>query len=165
CAGFVPTGTSAAVRRLEAAGAVIYAKTTRPEFCLFGITESPLNGVTSNPWDVSRTPGGSSGGAGAAVAAGAGPLALGGDGGGSIRIPAAFCGLVGFKPTFGLVPREPSASAWKSLISYGPMARSVADARAMLEAMVGMHVRDRHSFGVDGLDAAPVDPAGLAIVV
>ena len=96
-----------AVERLETAGAVIYAKTTTPEFCYFGITESPLNGLTSNPWDLTRTPGGSSGGAAAALAAGAGPLALGGDGGGSIRIPAAFCGLVGFKPTFGLVPREP----------------------------------------------------------
>ena len=102
-----PVETSAAVERLEAAGAVIYAKTTTPEFCYFGITESPLNGRTSNPWDLTRTPGGSSGGAAAALAAGAGPLALGGDGGGSIRIPAAFCGLVGFKPTFGLVPREP----------------------------------------------------------
>ena len=86
-ADFVPAETSAAVERLEAAGAVIFAKTTTPEFCYFGITESPVNGRTSNPWDLERTPGGSSGGAGAAVAAGLGPLALGGDGGGSIRIP------------------------------------------------------------------------------
>jgi Asp-tRNA(Asn)/Glu-tRNA(Gln) amidotransferase A subunit family amidase len=112
-ADFVPHETSAAVERLEAAGAVIYAKTTTPEFCYFGITESPLNGRTSNPWNVARTPGGSSGGAAAALAAGAGPLALGGDGGGSIRIPSAFCGLVGFKPTFGLVAREPCSPAWK----------------------------------------------------
>ena len=81
-ADFVPGETSAAVERLEAAGAVIYAKTTTPEFCYFGITESPLNGRTNNPWNLSRTPGGSSGGAAAALAAGAGPLALGGDGGG-----------------------------------------------------------------------------------
>ena len=160
-----PDETSAAVERLEAAGAVIFAKTTTPEFCYFGITESPLNGRTSNPWDVSRTPGGSSGGAAAAVAAGAGPLALGGDGGGSIRIPAAFCGLVGFKPTFGLVPREPCSPAWKSLVSYGPMARSVADARAMLLAMVGMHARDRHSLDADGLDAPAPDPRDLRIAV
>jgi Asp-tRNA(Asn)/Glu-tRNA(Gln) amidotransferase A subunit family amidase len=164
-ADFVPAETSAAVERLEAAGAVIFAKTTTSEFCYFGITESPLNGRTSNPWDVSRTPGGSSGGAGAAVAAGAGPLALGGDGGGSIRIPAAFCGLVGFKPTFGLVPREPCSPAWKSLVSYGPMARSVADARAMLLAMVGMHVRDRHSLEAGGLDAPVPDPRDLRIAV
>jgi Asp-tRNA(Asn)/Glu-tRNA(Gln) amidotransferase A subunit family amidase len=164
-ADFVPLETSAAVERLETAGAVIYAKTTTPEFCYFGITESPLNGRTNNPWDVSRTPGGSSGGAAAALAAGAGPLALGGDGGGSIRIPSAFCGLVGFKPTFGLVAREPCAPAWKSLVSYGPMARSVADARAMLLAIVGMHARDRHSLDVHGLDAPAPDPRELRIVV
>ena len=164
-AGFVPSATSAAVERLEAAGAVIYAKTTTPEFCYFGITESPLNGRTSNPWNGARTPGGSSGGAAAALAAGAGPLALGGDGGGSIRIPAAFCGLVGFKPTFGLVAREPCSPGWKSLVSYGPMARTVADARAMLLAMVGMHARDRHSIDVDGLDRPAPDPGELRIAV
>jgi Asp-tRNA(Asn)/Glu-tRNA(Gln) amidotransferase A subunit family amidase len=164
-AGFVPAETTASVQRLEAADAVIYAKTTTPEFCYFGITESPLNGRTSNPWDLTRTPGGSSGGAAAALAAGAGPLALGGDGGGSIRIPAAFCGLVGFKPTFGLVPREPCSPGWKSLISYGPMARSVADARAMLMAMAGMDARDRHSLSVGGLDTPASDPADLRIVV
>jgi Asp-tRNA(Asn)/Glu-tRNA(Gln) amidotransferase A subunit family amidase len=164
-ADFVPGETSAAVERLESAGAVIYAKTTTPEFCYFGITESPKNGRTNNPWDVSRTPGGSSGGAAAALAAGAGPLALGGDGGGSIRIPSAFCGLVGFKPTFGLVAREPCSPAWKSLVSYGPMARSVADARVMLREMVGMHARDRHSLDANGLDAQPPDPRELRIAV
>jgi Asp-tRNA(Asn)/Glu-tRNA(Gln) amidotransferase A subunit family amidase len=164
-ADFVPSETSAAVERLEASGAVIYAKTTTPEFCYFGITDSPLNGRTNNPWDLARTPGGSSGGAGAAVAAGAGPLALGGDGGGSIRIPAAFCGLVGFKPTFGLVPREPCSPGWKTLVSYGPMARTVTDARAMLLATAGKHARDRHSLGVDGLEAAAPDPAALRIAI
>jgi Asp-tRNA(Asn)/Glu-tRNA(Gln) amidotransferase A subunit family amidase len=153
-ADFVPKETSAAVERLEAAGAVIFAKTATPEFCYFGITESPLNGRTSNPWNVDRTPGGSSGGAGAAVAAGLGPLALGGDGGGSIRIPAAFCGVVGFKPTFGLVPREPCSPAWKTLVAYGPIARSVADARLMVRVMAGWHPRDRHSLAVSNLDAA-----------
>jgi Asp-tRNA(Asn)/Glu-tRNA(Gln) amidotransferase A subunit family amidase len=164
-ADFLPAETSAAVERLEAAGAVIYAKTTTPEFCYFGITESPLNGRTNNPWDVSRTPGGSSGGAAAALAAGAGPLALGGDGGGSIRIPSAFCGLVGFKPTFGLVAREPCSPAWKSLISYGPMARSVADARVMLQTIAGRHPRDRHSFDAGGLDSPAPDPCELRIAV
>jgi amidase len=164
-AGFVPDATSAAVERVEAAGAVIYAKTTTPELCYFGVTESPLNGRTSNPWDPARTPGGSSGGAAAALAAGAGPLALGGDGGGSIRIPAAFCGLVGFKPTFGLVAREPCSAGWKSLVSYGPMARNVADARAMLLAMVGMDARDRHSLAVDGLTQRAPDPRELRLAV
>jgi Asp-tRNA(Asn)/Glu-tRNA(Gln) amidotransferase A subunit family amidase len=164
-AEFVPGVTSRAVQRLEAAGAVIFAKTTTSEFCYFGIADSPLNGRTNNPWNIARTPGGSSGGAAAALAAGAGPLALGGDGGGSIRIPAAFCGLVGFKPTFGLVAREPCSPGWKSLVSYGPMGRSVADARAMLLAMVGMDARDRFSLGVGGLDAHLEDPGGLRIVV
>ena len=126
-------------RRLEAAGAVIFAKTTTPEFCYAGTTPG-----THNPHDPSRTPGGSSGGAAVAVAAGAGPLALGGDGGGSIRIPAAFCGLVGFKPTFGAVPREPSAQGWKTLVAYGPLASTVADARLMFETLAGVDPHDRH---------------------
>jgi len=164
-ADFRPGATSAAVERLEHAGAVIYAKTTTPEFCYFGVTESPLNGRTNNPWDPARTPGGSSGGAAAALAAGAGPLALGGDGGGSIRIPSAFCGVVGFKPTFGLVAREPCSPAWKSLVSYGPMARDVADAREMLLPVAGMHARVPHSLGVDGLTQPAPDPADLRLVV
>src|SRR6478672_11314572 len=164
-ADFVPGATSAAVERLQDAGAVIYAKTTTPEFCYFGVTESPLNGRTNNPWDPARTPGGSSGGAAAALAAGAGPLALGGDGGGSIRIPSAFCGVVGFKPTCGLVAREPCSPGWKSLVSYGPMARDVADAREMLLAIAGMHERDRHSLGVGGLTQRAPDPGDLRLVV
>jgi Asp-tRNA(Asn)/Glu-tRNA(Gln) amidotransferase A subunit family amidase len=162
---FVPAQTSAAVERLEAAGAVIFAKTTTPEFCYFGITESPVNGHTNNPWHLDRTPGGSSGGAGAAVAAGLGPLALGGDGGGSIRIPAAFCGVVGFNPTFGLVPREPCSPGWKTLVSYGPLARSVADARLALRALAGWHPRDRHSLAVNGLDALAAEPGTLRVIV
>ncbi len=136
-ADFVPDKTSAAVQRLEDAGAVIFAKTTCPEFSLTGITESALYGRTSNPWDVTRTPGGSSGGAAAAVAAGMGSLSLGGDGGGSIRIPAAFCGITGFKPSHGMVPRRPAFPTWESIISYGPMARSVGDARLMFDVLAG----------------------------
>jgi Asp-tRNA(Asn)/Glu-tRNA(Gln) amidotransferase A subunit family amidase len=139
----VPTETVTAVRRLEAAGAVIFAKTTTPEFCYAGTTPG-----THNPHAPTRTPGGSSGGAAVAVAAHAGPLALGGDGGGSIRIPAAFCGVVGFKPTFGAVPREPSSQGWKTLVAYGPLARSVADARLMFEALAGPDPYDRHSIDV-----------------
>jgi len=151
-AGFVPHETSGAVARLESAGAVIFATTTTSELCYFGIAETLLNGRTSNPWDPSRTCGGSSGGAAVAVAVGAGPLALGGDGGGSIRIPSAFCGTVGFKPTFGAVPREPSSPGWKSLVSLGPMGRTVADVRLALGSLAGMHPRDRHSIDVTGLD-------------
>ena len=162
--GNVPTRTAAAVERLEATGAVIFAKTAVPEFCYTGITESPLHGRTSNPWDLERTPGRSSGGAGAAVAARIGPLSLGGDGGGSIRIPAAFCGIVGFKPTFGAIPREPSSAAWKTLVSIGPMARSVADARLMALPLVGIDDRDRHSIDVTGLDADAPLPRELRLV-
>jgi Asp-tRNA(Asn)/Glu-tRNA(Gln) amidotransferase A subunit family amidase len=139
----VPAETVTAVRRLEAAGAVIFAKTATPEFCYSGTTPG-----THNPHDPTRTPGGSSGGAAVAVAAHVGPLALGGDGGGSIRIPAAFCGIVGFKPTFGAVPREPSSHGWKTLVAYGPLARSVADARLMFETLAGEDPYDRHSVNV-----------------
>jgi Asp-tRNA(Asn)/Glu-tRNA(Gln) amidotransferase A subunit family amidase len=164
-AGHVPTESCAPVERLEAAGAVIFAKTTTPEMCYSGITESPLHGITRNPWDLDRTCGGSSGGSAAAVAAGLGPLSLGGDGGGSIRIPAAFCGVVGFKPTFGLVPREPCGDTWKTLVSVGPLARSVADARLMLEAVAGPDPRDRHSLLAPPLAAARVEAGRLRLAV
>jgi Asp-tRNA(Asn)/Glu-tRNA(Gln) amidotransferase A subunit family amidase len=160
--GFVPTETMGAIERLEAAGAVVFARTTTPEFCYFGITESELFGRTSNPWNLDRTAGGSSGGAAAAVAAGCGPLSLGGDGGGSIRIPAAFCGIVGFKPTFGLVPHEPSTAGWKTLVAVGPMARSVADAQLMLNVVAGFDRRDRHSLPPP---VANQDPGTLRLVV
>ena len=132
---FIPNETCKAVDLLEQAGAVIFAKTTCPEFSLTGVTHSDLFGTTSNPWDLNRTSGGSSGGAGAAVASGLGALSLGGDGGGSIRIPAAFCGIVGFKPSFGQIPREPCFPSWYSLVSYGPMTRSVADASLMYRVL------------------------------
>ena len=152
---FVPDATCAAVERLDVAGAVIFAKTATPEFCYVGVTDSPLCGPTRNPWNLDRVAGGSSGGAAAAVAAGLGPLSLGGDGGGSIRIPAAFCGVVGFKPTFGVVPREPCGMGWKTIVSYGPLSRSVADARTMLAAVAGFDSRDRSS--------VPFDPAALDV--
>lgn len=132
---FVPNETCEAVELLEQAGAIIFAKTTCPEFSLTGITESDLYGLTSNPWDINRTCGGSSGGAAASVAAGIGAFSLGGDGGGSIRIPAGFCGIVGFKPSFGAIPREPCFPSWQSIVSYGPMTRSVADAHLMYSVL------------------------------
>jgi Asp-tRNA(Asn)/Glu-tRNA(Gln) amidotransferase A subunit family amidase len=148
---FVPDRTCAAVELLERSGAVVFATTATPEFCYTGVTESRRHGRTNNPWNRDRTPGGSSGGAGAAVAAGAGPLSLGGDGGGSIRIPSAFCGLVGLKPSFGLVPREPCGRAWYSLVSNGPMARSVADARLMLSAVSAAGGLDLRLPGLQGV--------------
>src|SRR5438046_230899 len=111
-ADLVPEHDAIAVLRLRASGAVVLGKTTTSEFGHKAVTESPLFGITRNPWDLSRTPGGSSGGAAAAVARGLGPIGLGTDGGGSVRIPAAFCGLVGFKPSYGRVPEYPSFPGW-----------------------------------------------------
>ncbi len=122
------------VARLRAHGAVFLGKTTTPEYGWKGVTDSPLSGVTRNPYDPSRTAGGSSGGAAAAVALGAGPLALGTDGGGSVRIPAAFCGVFGLKPTYGRVPLYP-ASAFGTLAHVGPLTRDAADAALLLDVI------------------------------
>ncbi|NUP18504.1 MAG: amidase [Streptomyces sp.] len=129
------------VARLRAAGAVFLGKTTTPEFGWKGVTDSPLSGVTRNPYDPTRTAGGSSGGAAAAVALGAGPLALGTDGGGSVRIPAAFCGILALKPTYGRVPLYP-ASAFGTLAHVGPMTRDAADAALLLDVIGAPDSRD-----------------------
>jgi Asp-tRNA(Asn)/Glu-tRNA(Gln) amidotransferase A subunit family amidase len=141
-ADFVPDVDCACVARLRDAGAVIVGKTNNPEFCYRGITDNALFGLTRNPWDLGRTPGGSSGGSGAAVASGMVPLALGTDGGGSIRIPSSFCGVAGHKPTFGLVPKEPGFKNWKTLSVDGPIARTVGDLALMLAAMSGASSAD-----------------------
>ncbi|WP_416896782.1 MAG: amidase [Minwuia sp.] len=130
-----------AVARLRAAGAVITGKTNMPEFGWKGVNDSPLTGITRNPWDTNTTPGGSSGGASAACAAGMGPLHIGTDGGGSIRIPAAFAGIVGHKAHFGRVPYYP-ASAMGTLAHAGPLARTVSDTLLMLNAMMGEDTHD-----------------------
>lgn len=150
-ADFVPTEDAAIVTRLKAAGAILVGKTTTPEFAHKGLTDSPLLGVTCNPWSPAHTCGGSSGGAGAAVAAGMGPLAVGTDEGGSIRIPASFCGVVGLKSTFGLIPRVPLGVA-ELLTHLGPLARTVADAALFLTATAGRDDRDGYSITSPTLD-------------
>jgi Asp-tRNA(Asn)/Glu-tRNA(Gln) amidotransferase A subunit family amidase len=141
-ADFVPDVDCVCVARLRAAGAVIVGKTNNPEFCYRGITDNALFGLTRNPRDLDRTPGGSSGGSAAAVAAGIVPMALGTDGGGSIRIPSSFCGIAGHKPTFGLVPKLPGFRGWPTLSVDGPMAATVRDAARMLTAMAGASAAD-----------------------
>ncbi|MFM0758295.1 amidase family protein [Paraburkholderia strydomiana] len=125
---------SPAVARLRRAGAIPFGKTTTSEFGNKIVTDCPLTGATRNPWDTRLSPGGSSGGSAVAVALGMGPLSLATDGGGSIRIPACWSGVVGFKPTFALVPAG-SAASWTALSTLGPIARTVRDAALMLDAM------------------------------
>jgi len=132
---------SPAVARVREHGGVIVGKTTSPELGWKGVTDSPLTGVTRNPWDLSRTPGGSSGGAAAAVALGMAPLALGTDGGGSVRIPAAFTGVFAHKPTYGRVPHFPS-SPFGTLAHVGPITWSVEDGALLLEVISGPDSRD-----------------------
>src|SRR6266403_1726441 len=144
-ADLIPEHDAVSVGRLKAAGAVLLGKTTTSEFGHKAVTESPLFGVTRNPWNLERTPGGSSGGAAAAVASGCGPIALGSDGGGSVRIPAAFCGLVGLKPSYGRVPLGVGFPGWDHVSHVGPLARSVRDAAAVLDVIAGGDDRDRES--------------------
>jgi len=139
------------VARLKSHGAVLIGKTTTPEFGWKGVTDSPLTGVTRNPWDATRTTGGSSGGAAAAAAAGMGALHIGTDGGGSIRIPASFTGVFGFKQTFGRVPAWP-LSPFGTIAHVGPMARSVADCALMLTVMAEPDPRDPYALPYDGQD-------------
>ncbi|MGH3776094.1 MAG: amidase [Pseudonocardiaceae bacterium] len=130
-----------AVARLREHGAVLLGKTTTSELAWKGVTDSALTGVTVNPWDTSRTPGGSSGGSAVAVALGMGPLSMGTDGGGSVRIPASFTGTVAIKPTYGRVPHWP-ASPSGTLGYGGPMARTVADTALLLDVVSGPDARD-----------------------
>jgi aspartyl-tRNA(Asn)/glutamyl-tRNA(Gln) amidotransferase subunit A len=166
-ADHVPEEDAVCVERLKAAGAIMLGKTNTPEFGHKGVTDSPLFGITRNPWNPALTPGGSSGGAGAAVAAGLGPLAIGTDGGGSIRIPASFCGIYGLKPSFGRVPQYPGFRGWETLSHTGPMARTVRDAALMLDAIAGPDDRDRYSLPADGgssfLEACDAGIAGLSV--
>ena len=140
------------VARLREAKAIILGKTTTSEFGWKGMTDTPRFGITRNPWDPEHTPGGSSGGAGATLAAGIGAVAHGNDGGGSIRIPASYCGLVGLKPTYGRVPQAPVDSPFISLVANGPLARSVEDAALLLNVLSRPDLRDWHAVPHDPRD-------------
>ena len=140
-----------ATARLREAGAVLLGKTSTPEFGCKGETNSPRSGITRNPWDLSKTPGGSSGGTAAAVAAGLGPLSVGTDGAGSVRIPAAFCGNFGLKPSFGRVPAYP-LSPFGSVSHLGPHTLSVRDAALMLNVLKNPDARDWTSLPPDATD-------------
>jgi len=142
---FVPDVDNIVVERLKTAGAIVIGKTNTPEFGFMGVTDNDLFGPTRNPWNLERHAGGSSGGAAAAVVAGMGPLAVGTDGGGSIRIPSSFCGAFGLKPSYGRVPRGPGLPDWQTLSHTGPITRTVADAALMMNVIAGRDDRDINS--------------------
>jgi aspartyl-tRNA(Asn)/glutamyl-tRNA(Gln) amidotransferase subunit A len=150
---FVPDEDDIVVERLKAAGAIIIGKTNVSELGYSAASHNPVFETTRNPWDLARTSGGSSAGAAAAMATGMGPLAIGSDGGGSVRIPASFCGTYGIKPSMGRIPlypgsrdeRYPGASGWESIECYGPLTRTVADSALALSVVTGPDMRDRHS--------------------
>ena len=148
----VPDVDALSWARLKAAGAILIGKTTTPEFGMLGVTESPLTGVTNNPWDLGKTVGGSSGGAAAAVAAGMAPLAWGTDGGGSIRIPASCCGVVGLKASMGRIPVLGECNVYDSVNTGGPMARTTSDVAMMLQAVAGPDERDPLSLPASDVD-------------
>ncbi|MGH3362578.1 MAG: amidase [Nocardioides sp.] len=158
-------GDAEVVRRLRAAGAVIVGKTTMPEFGAFPYTESVSRGLTRNPWDRSRTPGGSSGGTAVAVATGMVPVAMGGDGGGSIRIPSACCGLFGLKPQRGRVSTAPHSHLWWALGTMGPLSRSVMDSAVVYDVIRGNLEGDLYRAGESGsfVEAAGREPGRLRI--
>lgn len=173
--GYQPPEDDICVARLRAAGAILIGKTNCSEFGYGGVGHNPLFPTTRNPWNPDLTPGGSSAGSAVAVATGICPVALGSDGGGSIRIPAAFTGIVGMKASMGRVPlwpgcRDPAlpgASSWESIEHIGPLARSVADCALVLSVIAGPDARDRHSIPSDPRDwlaapSAPIPP-GLRV--
>jgi len=145
----VPDEDALYVTRLKEAGAIVVGKTNTPEFGAGGNTFNAVFGATRNPWNTALTCGGSSGGAAVALATGMGPLAQGSDLGGSLRTPAAFCGVVGFRTTPGLVPVYPNELGWDSLSVTGPMARTVGDVALMLAAMAGPDDRAPLSYEID----------------
>jgi len=172
-ADLVPDEDDVAVERVRAAGAIVLGKTNVSELGYSLTGDNPVFGVTRNPWNPARSSGGSSAGAAVAVATGMGPIALGSDGGGSIRLPAAFCGVFGFKASMGRVPaypgcrdeRFPGLSSWETLEHIGPITRTVADAALLMSVIAGPDPRDRHSIpnDVDWLGCLKRDIAGARI--
>src|SRR5215472_4688768 len=148
-ADHVPDEDAITVERLKRAGAIVVGKTNTPEFGAGGNTFNAVFGATRNPWNPALTCGGSSGGAAVALATGMAPLAQGSDTGGSLRTPAAFCGVVGFRTTPGLVPHHPRALAWDTISVTGPMARTVGDTALMLSVLAGPDDRAPLSYAVD----------------
>ena len=165
--GFVPQVDAHVVQLLRNAGAIITCKTTTCESGYKLTADSPVSGITRNPWSTDRTSGGSSGGAAAGVAAGCGPLAIGTDGVGSIRVPASFCGVFGLKPTYGLVSRAPGffPPSWGSLAHTGPIARTVTDAALLLEAIAGYDMRDAASLPLGTQPFSRIAPSGKGLRV
>lgn len=160
---YVPDVDAVLVERVKDAGGVILGKTNVPEFGLVAVTDNLVFGPTWNPWDTAKTVGGSSGGAAAGLAAGFGPLAVGNDGGGSIRIPSSLCGIVGLKPHFGRVPSWPHVvHGWETMNCEGPMTRSVADAALLLDVMAGRDERDRFSLPNSGVEYLSSIEGGLS---
>lgn len=156
------------VRRLREAGAVIVGKTNTPEVGLYPFTEGHAFGLTRNPWSLDHTPGGSSGGSAAAVAAGIVPAAVGSDGAGSVRIPAAWCNLVGVKPQRGRISTWPDRESFNGLTCFGPLTRTVADAALMLDVLSGNHAEDLHAplpAGEPYANAAAREPRRLRIAL
>jgi amidase len=163
---YVPENDAAVVKRMKQAGFIVLGKSNTPEFGITAVTESDLNGACRNPWDTTRTPGGSSGGAAAAVASGVLPLAHGSDGGGSVRIPATCCGLFGLKPSRGRVSPAPFTSGSLELSQNGPLSVTVRDAAAFLDAIAGYEPGDAHWAPPPErpfLDEVGVDPGPLRI--
>ncbi len=156
-ADHVPVEDAVVVQRLRAAGAVIVGKTTLPEFATKGVVDSPLLGMTRNPWDRTKVVGGSSGGAAVAVAAGMGPIGIGNDQAGSVRMPAALCGVLGLKPTGGRVPFAPNPFPWDQIFHVGMLARTVDDIELSLGVVEGTHPDDPMS-------VPPTDPPLRATV-
>ncbi len=157
----VPDVDALIVERIRRAGAIVIGKTNTPEFGAGSQTFNPVFGKTRNPWDPSRTCGGSSGGAAAALASGMLPIADGSDLGGSLRNPASFCGVVGFRPTPGRVPRVPPEQGWDDLAVLGPMGRTVADAALLFSVVAGPDAMDPISLGPPATPFHPVEPADL----
>src|SRR6185436_6450569 len=145
----VPDADALVVERLKAAGAIVLGKTNTPEFGAGANTFNAIFGATRNPWNLALTSGGSTGGGAVALATGMAPLAQGSDLGGSLRLPAAFCGVVGLRPSPGLVPAYPMALGWDTYGVVGPMARTVADVALMLSAIAGADPRAPLSYAAD----------------